>query len=67
MADVSSLPGAVDGRDAAQGFGAGFEDEIIDGKFDAFLLESGVELGADREQRIGVNFDIEVDVRNRRG
>ena len=59
-------PRGVDAGDAAERLGAGFEDEIVDGEFHALLLQGGVELLADRKQRLGVDFDFQIKVRDLR-
>ena len=61
--DAGAGPRRVDAGDGAQGGGGGFEDEIVDGEFDAVFGEAGVELFAEGEERRGVDFDIEVEMR----
>src|SRR5690606_31763244 len=66
VADLGGLPRAVDRRHLAQGFGAGLEDEVVDRELHAIVDETAVELGAQGEQRGGINLDIEVEVRELR-
>src|SRR5258708_1293256 len=66
LAGGGDLPRAVDLRHAAERLGAGLEDEIVDGEFDAVLFEAGVELLAEGEERGGVDFDFDVEVRELR-
>jgi len=40
------------------------QDEVVNRQLDAFFLEPRVQLLAKREQGFGVDFDIEVDIRN---
>src|SRR5690606_1538133 len=63
LAGRSGFPRGVDLRDAAEGFGAGFQDEVVDGEFDAFFFEAAVELFAQGEERSGVDFDFDVEMR----
>ncbi len=60
--DMRGFPGGVDRRHAAQGVGAGLENEVVDGEFDAFFFQSGIELLTERQERASIHLDIEVDV-----
>jgi hypothetical protein len=48
---------------ATERLGAGLEDEVVDGELHALRFEGGVELFAEGEERGGVEFDFDVEVR----
>src|SRR5688572_21486954 len=63
IADLVAFPRAVDLGDAPECFRATLQDEVIDGKLHAFFLEPGVQLFAEGEERAGVDFDFDVEMR----
>ena len=66
-ADARASPGSVDRGDAAEGFGGGLQDEVVDRELDrvgAGFGEALVQRFAHRHERGGVDFDFEVEVRD---
>jgi hypothetical protein len=62
--DTGAGPRRVDAGNSAQGSSGGLEHEIVDGEFDSVFGEAGVELFAEGEEWRGVDFDIEVEMRD---
>ena len=66
-ADARAGPGGVDRGDAAKGFGGSLQDEVVDRELDrvgAGFGEALVQRFAHRHERSGVDFDLEVEVRD---
>ena len=67
-ADARAGPGGVDRGDAAEGFGGGLQDEVVNRELDrigAGFGETLVQRFAHRHERSGVDFDFEVEVGDR--
>ena len=64
VADRGLLPGTVDGGHRSQGLGAGLEHEVVDRELHALLLQCGIELRAELEERTSVDLDVQVEVRD---
>ena len=65
ITNLSAFPCGIHIGHAAQGLGAAFEDEVVDGELHAGVGEALVELFAQGEERLGVDLDFEVEMRDR--